>query len=309
VFAVVTGTTEPTNAATTVHGHLVRWVADRFAWLGEAEGGVMFPRAVSCDGFAATGEFSDINAGTLRWTRDGGYEALFERDHSDGRYIEAMSNEGTALFGLQMAARGGSAMKWQDERPPEVFAELPPGYDHRAFSRGGDAFRFQVAGGTTIYVKVGDGPLLEQTLPMPGNCADASLGLYYSISTGARVTATLADCGERQLPFAVVWTEDGTAHLLPETAYVRALTPAGVAVGTLQVNERSRGYVWGARHGLRYLEDVLAEYGVDVPSTVHIQSVSDVSDDSRVFTGVCVDAREPGRANIFRAVLPAGAFD
>jgi hypothetical protein len=299
----------PASPVDSVQGHLVRWVGDSLTWLGQPEDGVLFPGAMSCDGSTIVGRVSNPSV-TVRWSRERAYET------APAGILNSIAPAGDALFGFELTSEGvATAVKWPDGAAPEVLFELPEPMSGRAWSRGGDAFlygTFQLNTSDELFVKVGAAEPFPVTLSLDDSCA---IVIANTVSTQGRVVGGAADCRSDGFRY-FVWTASGGTQKLPQYASMRAITPGGVAMGEFARISPPRpdgpiyrGFVWDLRNGLRFLDELLAEHGVTVPQSVSITTVTSASDDARVFTGTCIDERDPGRKNVFRAVLPAGVFD
>jgi hypothetical protein len=308
-----------------VRGHLVRWVDDSLTWHGESEVGLILPRAVSCDGFTVMGHEANKSTArvfprSVRWRPGAGYETL-----PDDRFAQAMAPEGDALYGVQLGTSNATAMEWRDGAEPRALLELPTMGGDTFWGRGAGAFAFHDAA-NLWFVKAGSGEPVSSRTHLPDECINVDNPMR--LSAGGRLVTFDPECGRNEM--AVYWETMPPPNVSPQFpppipisdffGNVRAVAnefpdtagyTAKVAVGVgFLGNGINRGVVWNLTISHRYLlEEMLEHYGVDVPPSVVITSVSDVSDDARVFTGTCIDERDPGRQNIFRAVLPAGAFE
>jgi hypothetical protein len=287
---------------TAVRGHLVRWVDDSLTWHGESELGLILPRAVSCDGFTVIGhEASKVDAGafprSVRWRPVEGYETL-----PDDRFVQAISIDGGALYGVQLGTSSSTrAMAWREGAEPQVLLETARMAGNISWGRGGGSFLFNDS--LLWFAKVGSGEPVSTGLA----CEVCENESPMRISSDGRAAAGHPVC----LSLGVyVWTADGGFNQATTLGEPRAVISGGLAVGGTELEGgRKEGFVLDYLHRTRYFQEALADLGVEVPSSVRITSVSDVSDDGRVFTGICIDERDPGRQNIFRAVLPAGALE
>jgi hypothetical protein len=282
-------------------GHLVRWVGDAVSKLGSLGTQMLEPTGVSCDGFTIVGSRRGPD-NAVRWTAAAGFRVLeLDSGPTESSYGMAASDTDDSAYGYG----AGTGYRWAaDGTRDSLFA-----YNGqvRAWGRGGRAVVLGSVLGEDLLAGVSTGGAADfARIPLvgPDGCDAPVVTL---VSPTASFVAGVSTCAQRSAVF--VFSDEGGMEFLPDGTSPRAVTPAGVVVGTRLGPEPERGIVWSRSRGVRLLRDILADHGVTVPETTTIHAVTDVSDDARVFTGTSTDGRDAERVNIFRAVLPAGAVE
>jgi hypothetical protein len=263
----------------------------------------MLPAAVSCDGLAVVG-LNRATRSAYRWSATDGFAALpvVNELPAKGMYRPmAISSDGSTVWGSYRFTTDpftdnfSAGIRWTNDLAESLFtvdaaATASPGWS-------GDASVFigytandlfaQNAGAAPTYLET----TLEGELPTAVSFDGSVIGGYTKKPSFRGYLRSF----QNQLEY------------LPEAAVVLATTPGGVAVGfthmqgTLDVD-----FVWDRKHGARHLRDVLATHGLQLPSDMMLGPCEGISTDGRVIIGTGSD-REA--SYLFRAILPAGAFD
>jgi uncharacterized membrane protein len=295
------------------NGHLIRWAGDTVARLGQPADALISADAVSCDGAVVVGASQGFDRVAYRWSASERFSRLpgTSTPGSDDHYQpSALSADGSTTWGSHYSYTPAfaNAVRWNDNliegefTLPDSTSPLP------GWSRDGSTF----AGTTTTgeqFVQSANAPATFLNIPS----VDEYTAKITAISFDGRVVAGTRPFSSEDLQVqhrGYLWI-DGTAHDLPEGTEVFAVSPDGVAVGPSQwpTPPFDGDFVWDRAHGPRRLRDILADHGVLVPRGVHILASWDISADSRVITGVCEVEGSPTPMDLFRAVIPAGAFD
>jgi uncharacterized membrane protein len=307
--------------AEAVPGHLIRWAGDtvsRFAQMTAP----MVPVSVSCDGLTVVGGTpSDPTGEPYRWSASDGFALLPAPDGmSPGglHFATAVSQDGSTAWGVYQSEEGtttqgvsGSqyrthavAVRWEGSGPAEELFALPEATDWSpGWTSDGSAFSGHT--GLDFFVQSQEGAPTFLGTPSTLRMAQATaMSVDGQVFAGQRFAAV--DDGPPKIR-AYVWSAQNQLEDVRDYAVIVAVTPGGVAVGSIGARSiGSEDYVWDRRHGVRRLHEVLSAHGLILPSTTVITGSTDISADGRVITGFCT---EGGKERLFRAVLPAGAFD
>jgi len=301
VSAAFAGTPPPGTSRP--QGHLVRWAGDTVAWLGQPPEGLFRPNTVSCDGLEMTGTASSAQQWTAyQWTAADGFSTLPKVDGlGDGPYTPmASSDDISTIWGVYQGTSSGEAtvaVRWTAGSAESLFA-LPISTDPvPGWSGNGTVFAASSTPGGP-FVQTVDSPPSYFDIP------DAINGTLTAISVDGAVVGGTA--GPASSAGRAYLRSANEIHELPDNAIVHAVTPSGIAVGLMPASEQSDSdMVWDRTHGARHLRAVLAQYGVQLPVGMVIVRATDISVDGRVIVGVVSHAD----TDLFRAVLPAGAFE
>jgi probable HAF family extracellular repeat protein len=273
--------------------------------LGDLPGGHFSTRAraVSADGSVVVGEASS-SASTaylepFRWTADGGMVSL--GDFAGGRFkgfARGVSADGSVVVGASEGASGQEAFRWTSDSGMVGLGDLP----------GGPFFSY--ASGISA-----DGSLIvgssKSATGMEAYRWTADSGM---VGLGFR-SAALAVSSDGSTVVVVVaeqpylWTADGgmvSLGSLPGAIDSQPLAISGdgsVVVGySVSDLYEEEAFVWDADHGMRVLQDVLAnDYGLDLTGW-SLKGASGISDDGLTIVGMGVSPS--GKREAWIAVIP-----
>jgi uncharacterized membrane protein len=264
--------------------------------------------SVSDDGSAIAGiSFIDsrIPSNPFRWTTGEGFQALSGCGCSGLGYRVTISGNGSTIVGTHSApGLGVSAFRWNDESGPQDLGDFPGG-NH--FSAAFDA----TSDGETV-VGVGSIPGGAEGFRWTEASGLQGLGqLMYQAQAVSADGTTIAGAGFLNGQGAVRWTEaEGPVWLghlpgLTGTIYSFASdisADGAVIVGGSGEDARFQAFRWTAESGMRSVQEMLQELGVDT-SGWRLGEASGVSADGSVIIGNGVNPN--GDPEGWVAVIPA----
>lgn len=189
-----------------------------------------------------------------------------------GSFATDVSADGTIVIGGSNTPLGEQGFVWDEVRGMRRLGRLSPEAPGHS-----DAIAISADGSTIVGrdVVVGDD---LQTLSMEGFVFNEAAGMQ-------RLTGDLDRWSDTVLTDV---SADGSIAV-------------GIGYGTTAGNLAGEAFVWDARHGVRLLEDLLAELGVPTHGWSPTDALG-ISDDGRTIVGM---ARGPGdRPSPFIAVIP-----
>jgi uncharacterized membrane protein len=289
-------------------GYLIRWAGDTVSRFQQPTAEPMDSIAVSCDGMTVAG--SNPSSVGYRWTADKGFSQLTAANgamapSAGSFHVMAMSSDGMTTWGTFQSFAPGirAAIRWKGDGGETLF-NLPEGV-YASPGWNGDASVFTGHTDSDLFVQNADGPPTYLEAPL-----EVGTGSLTAVSFDGSVVAgnfPVTSAGNTMMR-SYLWSSRDQLEYLPEDALVYAVTAGGVAVGVMPWDESAwdHDFVWDRKHGARKLREVLAAHGLQVPADTRLDDCADISADGRVITGTALDTNG---ANIYRAILPAGAFD
>jgi hypothetical protein len=302
---VIVGVTQPSNDLEDP-GQLIRWTGDTVSRLEQSGEYTLIPQAVSCDGMTIVGVTHNIlrsarsKARGYRWTASDGFSELPEPSGmpTGGDYsIAALSADGSTAFGTYNSLDPDVAVRWQGNAAEAVFTLDEWSMPFPGWSADGSVFIGFTGQG--LFMQAPGTPPSNLDVPLEFN-GGGTLNVSFD---GKVLAGGFTDRTAR----TYVWSYEHQLEYLPAETLVVAVSPNGVAVGgSTTAISGDLDVVWDRIHGARHLREILAKHGVQVPAGTQIYGCGDISADGRVITGISYSRGEP---SVFRAVLPAGAFD
>jgi probable HAF family extracellular repeat protein len=284
-------------------------VAEAFLWtaeggivgLGDLPGGSFSssPRAVSADGSVVVG-VSSGSAGqeSFRWTSSSGMVGLgdFEGGDFHGSALD-VSADGSVVVGWSWGSAGQEAFRWTSGSGMVGLGDFEGG-PFFSYARGVSADGSVVVGssksatGMEAYRWTADSGMV--------GLGFRSAALAVS-SDGSTVVVVVAD-----QPF--LWTADGgmvSLGSLPGAINSQPMAISGdgsVVVGYSASALGKEAFLWDADHGMRVLQDVLAnDYGLDLTGW-SLEGASGISDDGLTIVGGGVSPS--GKREAWIATIP-----
>jgi uncharacterized membrane protein len=303
--------------------YLIRWAGDTVAHLQEPAGGFV-PSAVSCDGMAMGGSgqlMKPLGPNTqlvldvaYHWKANDGFislEAPLQRNDETHSRADAISEDGSTVLGMASGTGPQTPRRWINGAEEQPFEALEDSWPSPGWSGDGSVFVYSTREGT--FRRSSDSP------PTPFGPTPAGFrGTITGVSSDGRVLVGNRYTDDGPPGPAFVWRSGGEPEDFLDNAWVRAVTPSGVALASAAEEDDSGGqggghytkaayYVRDRAHGVRRFTDALADHGIAVPAGTTIWEVSDISADGRVIIGRC--QLDDDSTHLFRAVFPAGAFE
>ncbi len=244
--------------------------------------------AVSGDGQTLVGQagggLGSAPFQAVRWSRTDGFELLAELPDSQNRIrngAEAISRDGSTIFGTGRAESSAYAVRWRGGAQPQVLGGTP------------EQPRPVFAGAANA-----DGSMAAvSTFSQAFRWSDAGLEAVTPASTAYGITWEMSDDGSviSGGPNAWRWSEtDGFLALpaLPDgrmPASARSMSADGAVLAGTITNTTIPGrpdtaWYWTAANGTQYVTDVLTGYGIDLMGWT-VTSVDGMSADGRTLIG------------------------
>ncbi len=293
-----------------------RWTADDgMVAMSDLEGGVFSggAYAVSADGSVIVGIISvNDNAQAIRWEDNVGTIQLGELaggiEYSDTFGVSA---DGSVVVGMSVSSVGFEAYRWTAESGMVGLGVLSDGPNYsiaRAVSADGSvvvgesnttegdvAFRWTSSGGMVPMTNLQDGVSISRASSVNDD-GSVIVGGFYSISNAWRE--------------AFRWTpEDGAVglgHINPigtvfsSNAY-DVSADGSVIVGVSTTDSDERAFIWDQIHGMRDLNVVLSNLGVDLTGWT-LEEARSISSDGLTIVGNGINP--DGNEEAFIAVIP-----
>lgn len=299
-------------------------LAASFQALGDLPGGNRHSWAygVSGDGSTVIGaSYSSSGLEAFRWTQATGMVGL--GDLPGGQFIsvaEAVSFDGSVVMGWSSIDGGDKRFKWAQA---EGISPVANGYNqgaallgngtivmasgfaaHAASSNGSAIVGHVISGNTTVAVRWTQlgGVVSLANLPQTTQSSANNVSADGSVVVGHFVADNLYQAFRWTQAEGMVGLGDLPGYNFQSEAFGASANGSVIVGASHGYSLSDEAFIWDASHGMRRLQTVLEELGLDLGGRL-LETAYDISDDGQTIVGTAYDPLL-GRQEAFIAVIP-----